>query len=243
VKLAENFLDIVRKSRYAVVLTGAGVSVESGVPTFRGKDGLWSKYDPDEYATKEAFERDPVKVWRWLAMGIELILKVEPNMAHIAIAELESLGYVKSVITQNIDNLHQKAGSKNVIEVHGNTLRLRCTACSYREIINMVPNNIPPYCPKCDAMLRPDVVLFGEALPYEEWDRAVDETSKADVYIVVGTSGVVMPAAMLPLIAKGKGAFIIEINPEVTSITRIVDLYIDKKAGEFFSEVMELLSS
>jgi NAD-dependent deacetylase len=182
-----------------------------------------------------------VKVWRFLAEGIELVLRARPNPAHLALAKLEELGYVKSIITQNIDNLHQRAGSKNVIEVHGNTLRLICSDCKHMESIDGVPDQIPPKCPKCGGMMRPDVVLFGEILPPDEWERAIEETRKADVYVVIGTSGVVMPAAMLPMIAKGNRAFIIEVNPERTAITSITDLYVGSKAGEFFKLVLEKL--
>jgi NAD-dependent deacetylase len=239
--MTEKFLNIIKKSKYAVVLTGAGISVESGIPPFRGKEGLWTKYDPEEYATREAFERDPVKVWKFLAEGIDLVLKVKPNPAHLALAKLEELGYIKSIITQNIDNLHQRAGSKNVIEVHGNTLRLICTQCKHMEIIYKVPDKVPPICPECSGMVRQDIVLFGEILPPNEWEKAIEETRKADTYLVIGTSGVVMPAAMLPMIAKGNRAFIVEVNPEQTAITSIADLYIGMRAGEFFKKVLEKL--
>lgn len=240
-KIENKVLESIKESKYTVVFTGAGISVESGIPPFRGKDGLWTVYDPDEYATKEAFERNPIKVWNFLAEGIKLMLNAKPNPAHITIAKLEELGYVKSIITQNIDNLHQKAGSKNVIELHGNIFRLRCTKCEFKTFIDRVPDKIPPYCPRCKSMLRPDIVLFGELLPGAEWNKALIEVNNSDVFLVVGTSGVVMPAASLPLVAKSNGAFIIEVNPDETIISMYADISIREKAGIFFEKILRLL--
>ena len=234
---------LLKRAEHAIAFTGAGISAESGIPTFRGKGGLWEKYKPEEIATPEAFERDPVKVWEWYKMRMELIAKAKPNPGHIALARMEEEGIIKTVITQNVDGLHQRAGSKNVLELHGSIWRVRCTnpECNYRARIKEPPREIPPKCPKCGSLLRPDVVWFGEPLPSRVWEQAVLEASNADVVLVVGTSGVVMPAAMIPLLVKQHGGTIIEVNIEASNITVSADIFLKGKAGEILPRLAEEL--
>ncbi len=233
--------ELLRKAGYVVAFTGAGISKESGIPTFRGKDGLWNKYDPQELATPEALRRDPETVWRWYAWRMEIIQKASPNPAHLALAKFEREGLLKAVITQNVDGLHQRAGSKKVLELHGNIWRAKCIACEYRRRFSRPPNDLPPRCPKCGSILRPDVVFFGEPLPRNVWAEAAMEAMKSDLMLVIGTSGVVMPAAMLPNMAKQRGAVVVEINPDESAISSIADFSIRQKAGEFFRKLLEYL--
>jgi len=220
-EVAERLLE----AQPASALTGAGISVESGIPPFRGREGLWSRYDPEEYATIEAFNRDPAKVWQMLKEMMELLIRAKPNPAHLALAELERLGLLSSVITQNIDGLHQRAGSKKVIELHGSGDRLICTEC--RKVFPISPDlllTLPPRCP-CGGILRPDVVFFGEPLPEEAFSAALAEASSSRLFFVIGTSAVVYPAASLPLIAKREGAVIVEINQEQTVLAAGISHY------------------
>ncbi|MEB3861962.1 MAG: NAD-dependent deacylase [Desulfurococcales archaeon] len=226
---------LLRSSRYAIVFTGAGVSAESGIPTFRGSGGLWRRFRPEDLATPEAFQRDPRLVWEWYAWRIKMVLEAEPNPAHRAIARLEEAGLVKAVITQNVDGLHRWAGSSNVVELHGSILRVRCTRCSYRSNLARVPSEIPPRCPRCGGLLRPDVVWFGEPLPRGELERAWREAGKADLVIVVGTSGVVEPAASIPLIVLSHGGSMVNVNPEPNRYTGLADVEARMTAARFFS--------
>ena len=237
----ERIVELFKKARYVVAFTGSGISKESGIPTFRGKDGLWNKYDPQELATLEALRRDPETVWRWYVWRMEIIHRASPNLAHIALARFEREGLIKAVITQNVDGLHQRAGSKRVLELHGNIWRARCISCGYRKKFSRPPTELPPMCPSCGSLLRPDVVFFGEPLPRNVWAEAAMEAMKSDLMLVIGTSGVVMPAAMLPNMAKQRGATIVEINPEPGAMSPIADLSIRKKAGEFFKELLEYI--
>lgn len=207
-----------------VALTGAGISAESGVPTFRGPDGLWGRYRPEELATPEAFARDPVRVWEWYAWRREVIARAQPNLAHRTLAEMETAlpGFV--LITQNVDGLHQQAGSRRVIELHGNLWRVRCVKEGRAWEDRRIPlPEIPPRCPTCGALLRPDVVWFGEPLPSEAWQLAVQAAQEADLFLVIGTSGIVEPAASLPRLARACGARIIEFNLEDTPLTPLAD--------------------
>jgi len=228
-------------ANYLTVLTGAGVSAESGVPTFRGKEGLWRKHNPMELATPEAFERDPKLVWEWYVYRRGLMGNVHPNPAHEAIAELETLYPKFLLITQNVDNLHRRAGSKELVELHGNIFRVRCSRCERK--LDELPdlNELPPKC-ECGAYLRPDVVWFGEALPREAIDRAFQASVECDCMLVVGTSAVVQPAASLPIMAKKGGAFVAEINYEPTPLSDLVDVSILGKAGELMSRLLDATS-
>lgn len=238
----KELLNLILKSKYLVAFTGAGISAESGIPTFRGSNGLWSKFKPEELATPEAFERDPVKVWSWYRWRMELIARAKPNPAHYTLAELERQNILKCVITQNVDGLHQKAGSRRVLELHGNIWRVKCTSCNFKGELEKPPEDIPPKCPLCNSLLRPDVVWFGEPLPQKVWEKAVEEALKCDVMLVIGTSGIVMPAALLPRIAWRSGAKIVEVNPEETPITALAHLKIRKPAGKFFNEVLKAIT-
>ncbi|ABL87969.1 Silent information regulator protein Sir2 [Pyrobaculum islandicum DSM 4184] len=223
--------ELVHKSAFCIAFTGAGISAESGVPTFRGAGGLWERYKPEELATPEAFERNPELVWRWYRWRQELVYNAKPNPGHLALAELENLGVIKAIITQNVDGLHQRAGSKNVVELHGSLWRARCVKCGLTYRLERPVEEILPRCPNCGGLLRPDVVWFGEPLPQDVWNKAVELAHKSDVVLVIGTSGVVYPAAYIPHIAKRNGALVIEINTEESAITPIADIFIKGRAG------------
>jgi NAD-dependent deacetylase len=232
-------VEVIVNSKYLVALTGAGVSAESGIPTFRGKDGLWNRYRPEELANPQAFAADPEKVWKWYAWRMEKVFNAEPNKAHLALAELERIGILKCLITQNVDDLHERAGSTNVLHLHGSLRVVKCTNCSNAlEVSN--PPQIPPLptCEKCGSLLRPGVVWFGEMLPPDVLERAMREVEKSDAIIVAGTSAVVQPAASLPLIVKRKGGIVIEINPDETPLTSLADFSIRGKAGEVMDELL-----
>jgi NAD-dependent deacetylase len=203
------------------VLTGAGVSAESGVPVFRGEEGLWREYRPEELATPDAFRRDPGLVWEWYNWRRELIDPCSPNRAHETLALMEKTLPDFTLITQNVDGLHQAAGSKNVLELHGNIWRVRCTACGYLTEDHRVPlRDLPPHCPQCDNLLRPDVVWFGEPLPQNILDAAWAATAGCRTMLVIGTSAVVQPAASLPMVALRNGAQLVEVNPAETPLSR-----------------------
>lgn len=222
-----------------VALTGAGISVESGVPAFRGAQGLWDRYDPMEYATIGAFRKDPGKVWRMLAEMIEILGRAAPNPAHRAIAELESLGLLRSVITQNVDGLHQAAGSRGVVEFHGSARELVCLFCPNRyPTREKVLEGIPPRC-GCGAILKPDIIFFGEQIPRAAMETAESEAEAAAVLVVVGTSAEVTPACGIPLLARRQGALIVEINPEETVLTRsISDAHLRESAGTALPKIL-----
>ena len=211
-----------KEAQKIVFVTGAGISQESGIPTFRGKDGLWKNYDVMKLATIEAFYENPKLVWEWYNERRRNIFSAEPNLGHKAIAELEK--FVKViVITQNIDGLHQRAGSTKVLELHGSIIEIKCTVCDFKNKILTEFTNIPPLC-KCGNILRPNVVWFGEPLPQDVWQEAMIHVSTCDVMVVVGTSLVVSPANTLPLYAKQNNAFLIELNPEETMMSSDMDL-------------------
>ncbi|WP_099210803.1 NAD-dependent protein deacetylase [Thermococcus henrietii] len=239
---------ILARSRFAIAFTGAGISAESGVPTFRGSNGLWKRYRPEELATPEAFDRDPRLVWEFYRWRMRRILDAKPNPAHYALAELERMGVLKAVITQNVDDLHREAGTRNPIELHGNIFRVRCTSCPYREnlkesgrVHEFVDSKDLPRCPRCGSLLRPDVVWFGEALPRGTLEEAFRLAEKADAVIVVGTSGVVYPAAYIPYIVKEHGGRVIEVNVERSGITPIADVFLRGKAAEVLPKLVELV--
>ncbi len=214
-----------------VALTGAGVSAESGVPTFRGPGGLWKTYKPEDLATPAAFERDPFLVWEWYNFRREKIASVSPNPAHYALAGLEASKPAFTLTTQNVDGLHSLAGSRNVLEIHGSIWVLRCTACGNSSENRDVPIEILPRC-TCGGLLRPGVVWFGEALPEDTMNAAFEAAEKADFMMVVGTSGVVQPAASLASVAKRAGAFTVEINTDATPLSDIMDERLEGRAGE-----------
>ena len=211
-------------SKKIVFVTGAGISQESGIPTFRGKDGYWRKYDPMKLASIDAFYDDPKLVWEWYDDRRKNILSVKPNEGHFAISQMEEFKDVV-ILTQNIDGLHQRSGSTNVLELHGSIIRIKCTVCDFIDNITENFESLPPKC-KCGSMLRPDVVWFGEPLPQNIWQSAIKEASICDVMIIVGTSLVVSPANTLPIYAKQNGAILIEVNPEKTVMSNDMTLSI-----------------
>jgi NAD-dependent deacetylase len=226
----EKVADRIRGASKIVFVTGAGISQESGIPTFRGKDGYWRKYDAMSLATIEAFYENPKLVWEWYEDRRRNILAAKPNAGHIAIAKLAEYKDV-AVLTQNIDGLHQKAGSKNVYELHGSIIRIKCTKCAFIEDMPESFDVLPPSC-KCGSILRPDVVWFGEPLPQDVWIDAIMHAQSCDVMIIVGTSLVVSPANSLPLYAKQNGATLIEVNPEPTPMSEHMDMSVrDTAAG------------
>ncbi len=218
------------------VLTGAGISAESGVPTFRGKNGLWKQHKAESLASPEAFERDPSLVWEWYDWRRGLIAPVEPNAGHRVLAGWEDLFGDFAVITQNVDGLHARAGSRNIVELHGNIWKLRCTREGTVEEVRDTPlPHIPPVCPNCGALCRPHIVWFGESLDPDVLRRAYRIGEACQVMFVVGTSSIVRPAADLPLAASRAGAKIIEINIEPTPLTPEADYFFPGKAGEVLS--------
>ncbi len=239
--MKENFLSLVKNSNKITVITGAGISAESGVPTFRGPDGLWKNFRAEELATPEAFNRNPEVVWEWYNWRRELISKCSPNPAHEFLVNLEEeKGDNFLLITQNVDGLHRKAGNKRIIEIHGCLWRVKCTQCSYKDYNYDVPIKILPKCPECKGLLRPDVVWFGEALDYNDLQESIQACINCDLLIVIGTSGVVQPVASFPFQAKrnNEKIKIVDINPDKTPISDIADLYISSKAGEFFKKLV-----
>jgi NAD-dependent deacetylase len=242
--------DLIRKAatdlseaKMVTALTGAGISVESGIPPFRGKGGLWEKYDPMEVAHIDAFLQNPAKVWNLLFKDMKEVLdKATPSDSHKGLAKLEELGILKTIITQNVDGLHQMAGNSDVIEFHGNMAWQKCMDCHKRyETHNIDINQIPPRC-SCDGILRPDAVLFGEMIPQDALWRSRQVARDCDVMLVIGTSAVVQPAALMPVIAKESGAKVIEINPERTPLTGdISDYLISGTAGDVMNRIMSHL--
>ncbi|MBW2028095.1 MAG: NAD-dependent deacylase [Deltaproteobacteria bacterium] len=232
-ELIREAASIVYASRMTIALTGAGVSVESGIPDFRSAGGLWSRFDPAEYATIDAFRSNPEKVWDMLKEMEALVIKARPNKAHRGMGELEKMGFLHAIITQNVDNLHQAGGSKNVIEYHGNSSTLSCLGCGKRyRADEKREGEFPPRC-ECRQILKPDVVFFGEAIPPEPMNRSFQLASMAQALLVVGTSAVVSPANTIPGLAKRSGARIIEINKERTHLTSsLTDVFLQGEAGE-----------
>lgn len=221
-----------RDGARVAVLSGAGISAASGIPTFRGgDDALWSRYRPEELATLEAFQRDPELVWRWYDWRRQLIADRAPNDAHHALVDLAGLTDVR-IVTQNVDGYHQQAGSRDVIEYHGSIWTLRCMSCPYENLDQRVPLPIPPRCPRCNDLLRPAVVWFGEGIP-DAAARAADEAvSACDVLLVVGTAGAVYPAAGLVTLARFHDATVVEFNLEPSAITQRADLYVPGSAAD-----------
>ncbi len=224
-ELDEYATEIAKEFRNAkgkiVALTGAGISKASGIPTFRGEEGKFKGLDSSVLANPITFESDPHLVWEWYQYRLEIIMKAKPNQAHFSLAKLEKEGYLKAVITQNVDGLHQRAGSEKVIEIHGSIMRAYCIQCFHKITIKTVPSEIPMKCEKCGNLMRPDVVWFGESLPEKELLVSHRLMKEADLVVVVGTSGLVMPAARFPSVAKAFGATIIDINPTITPISEL----------------------
>jgi NAD-dependent deacetylase len=227
-----------KHARSVAVLTGAGVSAESGVPTFRGNNGLWKQYRAEDLATPGAFARDPKLVWEWYDWRRGLIAQAKPNAGHQALVDLENRVPSFTLITQNVDGLHELAGSRNVLEVHGSIWKLRCTSCERERVDRQSPlPEIPPKC-ECGALLRPGVVWFGEELPPRVWQHAEEAARKADLCLVIGTSAVVYPAAGLAQIAKASGARVVEINIAETALTDRIDQFLQGPSGELLPQLI-----
>jgi NAD-dependent deacetylase len=240
----EEAAERLRTARKAIALTGAGASVESGIPDFRSAGGLWEVYPPEEYATILSFIRDPVKVWSlWFALG-DMMKNVTPNPGHFALAELEKRGHLHAIVTQNIDNLHQAAGNSKVIEYHGNAQRLYCLHCGTRRPLDLAGlNGRAPEC-ECEEVMKPDVVLFGESIPKHALYESEILAQTCDVIIVVGTSAQVFPAAGIPYTAKENGAYVIECNVEPTDFTETVtDTFLRGPAGQTLPRLVAQLES
>ena len=231
------------RARSITVLTGAGISAESGIPTFRDAlTGLWSKHRPEDLATPEAFLRDPKTVWEWYAWRREKVRAVEPNAGHRALAALEETatrrGALFTLVTQNVDGLHHAAGSRRVHELHGNIRRVKCFDRGHAVAAWADGGELPPRCPVCSSMLRPDVVWFGEALPAAELEEAVAAASRCDVFLSVGTSGLVEPAASLAFTALAAGATVIEVNPERTPLSASASIVLPGTAASILPSLV-----
>ena len=239
-KMFELTKDQTEDIKKIVFVTGAGISQESGIPTFRGKDGLWRNYDPMKLATIDAFLDNPKLVWEWYNERRKNIFQAQPNQGHQAIAELEKYAEV-TVLTQNIDGLHQKAGSSRVLELHGSIIKIKCSVCNFKDDIQGKFSENPPMC-KCGNMLRPDVVWFGESLPHDVWQKAMNYASRCDLMIVVGTSLVVSPANILPIYAQQNNAILIEINLENTDMSSKMDLVINELSTVALPKLIQLFT-
>ena len=236
----QDVAELLLTMKNCVVLSGAGISAESGIPTFRSKDGLWEKYDPMVYASIEVFRRDPSKYWQIRGDFIRDYDTYTPNAAHRALVELEQMGIVRQVITQNIDGLHRKAGSRKVIEIHGSLREIICLQCGRTYLAPNIPEGNPPHC-ECGGVLKPNTVLFGEQLPPEALEVAIRESSTCRVMLVIGTSAVVYPAARLPAVAKQHGAIIVEINIERAFPD--ADHVVLEKAGTAMVRILEAIKT
>jgi len=241
--------DALRQAEQVAVLSGAGISKESGVPTFRdAQDGLWAKYDPSELATPQAFQRNPDLVWQWYMYRYDLITAVRANPGHYAVADLEDFMSNVVVLTQNIDGLHAEAGSSDIVELHGNIRRFKCfdNCQGTPTLVDLAAvehdKEHAPECPRCGkGLLRPDVVWFGEVLPEAEIGRSLELSGNCDVMLIVGTSGLVTPAALLPYNAKRAGAVLIEVNPQPSMLTSDVDIYLQGPSGEVLPTLVGLV--
>jgi NAD-dependent deacetylase len=224
------------------VLTGAGISAESGVATFRGIDGLWSKLKPEELANFDAFMRNPELVWEWYNYRRQIVHDVKPNPAHYALVRIEELVKEFTLVTQNVDNLHFRAGSKKVLELHGNIERSYCTECGkFAENVEVTSEKKVPRCLSCNGLIRPDVVWFGEMLPEGVFEAATEAARQCELFFTVGTSAVVYPAAGLPMTAKNQGAYIVEVNTAPTEISHLVNETLLGKAGEVLPQLITIM--
>lgn len=237
---SETLIARLKNATSVAVLTGAGISAESGVPTFRGADGLWKKFKPEELANVDAFLRNPDLVWEWYSYRRQLISNVTPNPGHVALAAMEKLYADFTLITQNVDNLHRLAGSRNILELHGNIMRSFCIDCQadYPDVSALAKDEAPR-CTSCAGLIRPGVVWFGEMLPEGAMRDAQRAAKRAQVFFSIGTSGEVYPAAQLPALARSFGAYVVEINPDHTAISHQMDECIRAASGEVMPKILE----
>lgn len=229
-------------ARSVTVLTGAGMSAESGIPTFRDEGGLWDRFKPEELANVRAFLRNPELVQKWYEHRRIVSQETEPNAGHVALAELETLVDDFTLVTQNVDNLHRRAGSRNVVELHGNITRSYCFDCERpigEAVMRPIADGEPAVCPDCGGLIRPDVVWFGEMLPEGMMERAYAAAERADVMLTIGTSAVVYPAAGIPVRARKAGAYVVEVNVERSAIADAVDEVVIGRAGEVLPRLVE----
>jgi len=241
ITISDKLKSLLSRNTKVTVLTGAGISAESGVPTFRGEEGLWKKFRPEELATFDAFMANPELVWEWYEYRRKIIEEIKPNPGHQALVDFQNHFENFDLITQNVDGLHHQAGSENVVELHGNIRKNKCIRCGkkYESLEGMLPGN-PPQCP-CGGKIRPDVVWFGEMLPQDALDYAFSASSQCRLFFSIGTSAVVHPAASLPLIAKKRGAYLVEVNTCPTEITPWADESLWGKSGEILPQLVKLL--
>ena len=243
--MSDELAELIRARQPCVVLTGAGVSTESGIPDFRSPTGLWAQFDPLEYGSIEAFRGDPVKVWSFYKPRVAMLTEAEPNPAHVALAELEQAGFVRAVVTQNIDLLHERAGSREVVEVHGSIRTSTCPGCGERypleRVLELLSEADAPVCPSCGGIPKPDVVFFGELVPRASIDRAFELARAAQLLLVVGSALEVYPVAGLPLETIGSGGEIAIVNRGPTPYDSRADLRIDGVAGEVLPEALNLI--
>lgn len=241
----EIYLEVIEKllqANYVVVLTGAGVSAESGISTFRDPNGLWAKFSPMELASIEGFLSNPQRVWDWYQYRRNILNKAKPNSGHYAIAEMGKLFRQFSLITQNVDRLHQAARSSDVIELHGNIIENHCFSCKKPYPVERnLPDKDIPRCPDCGGLIRPSVVWFGEMLPIDALQKAENASANCDIFFSIGTSAEVYPAASLPYVAKQNGAILVEVNPNYTQLTSFVDYHIHETSEKALPELVSTL--
>jgi NAD-dependent deacetylase len=245
----ESVLEPAVAARRVAVVTGAGMSAESGVPTFRdAQTGLWARYAAEDLATPEAWERDPAFVWAWYLSRFGAVTHVRPNPGHLALARWAALSPVR-VVTQNVDDLHERAGSRDVVHLHGSLTSFRCERCgtAYEKAVQLPERQVqrldPPACERCGALVRPGVVWFGETLPPGAWEQAVERVEEADLVLVVGTSGIVHPAAGLPVVARGAGAVVVEVNPLETDVSDVAHVVWRETAARALPALVDAVSS
>jgi NAD-dependent deacetylase len=239
IEMLKEVAQLIKNAKRGVVLTGAGISAESGVPTFRGQEGLWKKYRPEELATLEAFVRDPRLVWEWYNWRRDLISKVAPNPGHYALCEFKNWFEDFTLITQNVDGLHRRAGLDDILELHGDIYRNICVGCGKPDdTVTAIDPAAIAACKHCGEKLRPGVVWFGEMLPQEVIRKSFEKSEKADIFFAVGTSAIVHPAASLPVAAKQNGAILVEINPDRTPLSALADFCFTTKSGELLPQLV-----
>ena len=235
--------NIITGSSHTFAFTGAGISVESGIPPFRGENGIWGKYDP-KVLELSYFHENPEESWKVIReIFYEYFGKSLPNKAHSVLAEMEGKNLLQSIVTQNIDNLHQEAGSKEVYEFHGNMKKLLCTSCgSYHDVQEINLKILPPHCKNCNGLLKPDFIFFGEGIPPSAYQKSMEAANNAEVVIIIGTTGEVMPASQIPFFAKQNGAKVIEVNTKPSNYTAsITDIYLEGKATEVMGKLKEAI--